>query len=77
MALQMNPDVVFFLTDADEPKLSASELQQIVRWNKGTTINAIEFGSGSSPGRDNFLRRIAEQNGGQYRYVDVTTLPRG
>ena len=77
MALQMNPDVVFFLTDADEPKLSASELQQISRWNKGTTINAIEFGSGPSAGQDNFLRRIAEQNDGQYRYVDVTTLPRG
>jgi hypothetical protein len=77
IALQMHPDVIFFLTDADDPKLSASELQQISRANHGTTINAIEFGSGISAGRYNFLRAIADQNGGQYRYVDVTTLPRG
>lgn len=76
IALQMDPDVIFFLTDADEPKLSSSELAQIVRANHGTTINAIEFGSGASSGRYNFLRAIADQNGGQYRYVNVTTLPR-
>lgn len=77
LALQMSPDVIFFLTDADEPRMTTNELAQIARWNKGTTINAIEFGSGPASGRDNFLRRIAEQSGGQHRYVDVTKLPRG
>jgi hypothetical protein len=77
LALQMNPDVIFFLTDADEPRMTSSELAQVARWNRGTTINAIEFGSGPATGRDNFLRRIAEQSGGQHRYVDVTKLPRG
>jgi hypothetical protein len=77
LALQMNPDVIFFLTDADEPRMTAGELAQVARWNKGATINAIEFGSGPAAGRDNFLRRIAEQSGGQHRYIDVTRLPRG
>ena len=36
MALRMAPDVIFFLTDADEPRLSASQLARISRMNKGT-----------------------------------------
>ena len=44
MALRMAPDVIFFLTDADEPRLNARQLAHIARINKGTQINAIEFG---------------------------------
>ncbi len=75
MALRMRPDVIFFLTDAEEPRLSADELTTISRNNKGTQIHAIEFGFGPSVGGDNFLRRLARQNGGQHAYVDISKLP--
>ena len=72
-ALRMGPDVIFFLTDADEPALTDARLGQIRRMNGGrTTINTIEFGEGAQPRRDNFLARIARDNGGQYVYIDIT-----
>jgi hypothetical protein len=74
MALRLNPDVVFFLTDADQPGLSDEDLQQVRRWNQTTTIHAIEFGTGPQAGRENFLVRLAEQNGGRHVYVDVRGL---
>ena len=75
MALRMRPDVIFFLTDAEEPRLSADELLQLQRFNKGTQIHAIEFGFGPASGEDNFLKRLARQNGGQHAYVDISKLP--
>ncbi len=74
MALNLQPDVVFFLTDADEPELTSAELQQVRRWNQGSAINAIEFGFGPQTRKDNFLVRLARDNGGQHVYVDVSTL---
>jgi hypothetical protein len=74
MALRLNPDVVFFLTDADEPRMSDDDLNQVRRWNQTTAIHAIEFGSGPQAERENFLVRLAEQNGGRHVYVDVTRL---
>jgi hypothetical protein len=71
-ALNLAPDVIFFLTDADQPELSPTQLRRIVERNRrGTVINAIEFGSGPPLG-ENFLSRLAQQNGGSYRYVDIT-----
>lgn len=75
MALALRPDVIFFLTDADEPELNADELAQIQRANKGAQIHAIEFGFGQASGEDNFLKRLARQNGGQHTYVDISKLP--
>ncbi len=77
LALGMNPDVIFFLTDAAEPQLSPSELQKVRTKNNrvGATIHAIEFGAGPNQGGMNFLRRLAAQNGGSHIYVDVTLLP--
>ena len=60
---------------ADDPQLTADELNKIARLNRGTVINAIEFGVGPPAGRSNFLVRLAQQNGGQHAYVDVTRLP--
>jgi hypothetical protein len=76
LALRMGPDVIFFLTDADEPQLRNDELARIRRLNRGTVINAIEFGAGSSTSRYSFLKRLAAENDGQHGYVDVTRLPR-
>ena len=75
MALALRPDVIFFLTDADEPQLNADELAEIQRMNKGTQIHAIEFGFGPESGDDNFLKRLARQNCGQHAYVDISRLP--
>jgi hypothetical protein len=75
LALRMGPDVIFFLTDAAEPELTASELADLRKRNRAESmINAIEFGSGPFPGGENFLIRLARQNRGQHVYVDVTKL---
>jgi hypothetical protein len=75
-ALQMRPDVIFFLTDANEPQLRLDDLQTIRRLSQGTIINAIEFGMGPPQPRFNFLQQLAAENGGQHTYVDVTRLAR-
>lgn len=76
LALRMRPEVIFFLTDAAEPELTARELAEVRRKNESAaTINAIEFGPGPFQGGENFLMRLARQNQGQHVYVDVTTLP--
>jgi Ca-activated chloride channel family protein len=76
-ALKLRADVVFFLTDADEPELSDGQLWRIRSMNSGnSTINTIEFGDRPQPRRDNFLARIARENGGQYVYIDVTKARR-
>ncbi len=75
--LKMRPDVLFFLTDAEQPVLSLPELARIRRLNEsyGVAIHTIEFGAGLSSGKINFLIRLAEQNNGKHVYVDVTRLP--
>jgi hypothetical protein len=81
LALRMRPDVIFFLTDARIPRLSAGQLFEIRRRaeQSGTMIHAIEFGPERLPPGDSFLRELAEQNGGQYQYISVDALgpPRG
>lgn len=73
LALKLRPDVIFFLTDADEPVMTPVQLARIARRNGGrTSIHTIEFGVGPPARRDNFLRRLAQENAGQYVYVDVT-----
>jgi hypothetical protein len=78
MALRMSPDVIFFLTDARIPRLSAVELREIRNRadSIGTSIHAIEFGPDPVPPRDSFLRELAAQNHGEYRYIDVRNLDR-
>ena len=76
MALRLNPDVIFFLTDADEPTLSPAQLAHIARLNNGTTINAIEFGYGHQRESENFLVQLARENSGRHAYVDISQLPR-
>ncbi|MDZ4780470.1 MAG: hypothetical protein SGJ19_09485 [Planctomycetia bacterium] len=75
-ALRMHPDVIFFLTDADEPALTKDQLLRISRLNDDrTTIHTIEFGHGPKVGGEqNFIVLLAGQNGGEYQYVDVTRL---
>ncbi len=75
LALKLKPDVIFFLTDAAEPAMPPAELEKVKRLNGGRTrIHSIEFGIGSElvEYTSNFLRRLPQQNGGTYRYHDVT-----
>lgn len=76
MALSMAPDVIFFLTDAAVPSLSRTQLGDVRAraQSSGTTIHTIEFGSQPSPSPTSFLKRLAAENGGQYRYLDVQDL---
>ncbi len=71
MALALRPDVIFFLTDANEPQMRPDELAAVHRLNQGTRINTIEFGAGEPKAAINFLHRLADENGGQHTYVDV------
>ena len=72
MAIRLRPDVIFLLTDGDEPRLSRRQLESIERQAAGITINTIEFGPGPEPATPSFLKTLAEENGGQYAYVDTT-----
>jgi hypothetical protein len=74
MALKLKPDVIFWLTDADRPKLDDDEIARFNNMAAGTVINAIEFGSGPQKDKENFLTKIAEANAGEHKYVDVRTL---
>ncbi|MSR58725.1 MAG: hypothetical protein EXS05_13910 [Planctomycetaceae bacterium] len=74
-ALDENPDVIYFLTDAGAPILDASDLDKIKRRNRGRTrIHAIEFGKHANLSRidNNFLQKLARDNGGGYVYRDIT-----
>jgi len=74
LAIRLRPDVIFFLTDADDPALSAGQLYDIHRRAAGITIHAVEFGLGPERSSNNFLVKLARQNGGEHHYVDVSKL---
>jgi hypothetical protein len=73
LSLRMAPDLLFFLTDGHIPSLSGQELAEVraLAQRSGTVIHAIEFGTEPSPHPNTFVRALAEQNGGEYRYFDV------
>ncbi|MDA1016826.1 MAG: hypothetical protein O3A00_20505 [Planctomycetota bacterium] len=75
-AVRMKPEVIFFLTDAKQPALSAGELDEIAKANDGhARIFCIEFGKGGElEDYDNFLKKLARQNNGQYRYRNISAL---
>jgi hypothetical protein len=76
LAVAMRPDVIFFLTDDDNP-MSAGELDLVRRRNRGiSSINTIEFGYGPAPGDENFLVRLARQNAGRYIYINASNFRR-
>ena len=61
LAIAMRPDVIFFLTDANEPQLNGRQLYEIGRRAAGIQINAIEFGVGPKQSGNNFLVKLADQ----------------
>jgi hypothetical protein len=72
MALGYVPEVIFFLTDAGEPVLYPADLDKIKKRNNGRSrIFTIEFGKGANLRADNFLKKLARENGGSHAYRDV------
>ncbi len=72
VAIRLRPDVIFFLTDGDDPKLSPAQLAKIRHLAAGIIINAVEFGPGPKPQQPGFLPELARQNGGGYVYVNIS-----
>ena len=72
-ALRLEPDVVYFLTDGEQPGLSRSDLQTIRRHNRnGSQIHVVEFASGPRESRDiSWLQVLAQQGGGKYSRIKV------
>ncbi len=73
-AIKLKPDVIFFLTDGEEKDERPGDLDTIRRRNPGIQINTIQFGIGSLRSDRSFLRTLATQNGGQYKYINVVEL---
>ncbi len=72
MACSLKPDVIFFLTDGDDPKLTPQEMEKIHDWSVGISMNIIEFGPDAQPDKESFLKELARRVGGLYAYVDTT-----
>lgn len=71
VAVQTQADVVLLVTDGAQPGLRSRDLQEIQRLNRnGTAIHAIEVGP-HQHGKKNHLTRLAEQNGGSYKYFEI------
>ncbi len=71
LAIRLHPDVIWFLTDADDPKLEPSQLEHIRNLAAGIVINTVEFGSGPKSAGASFLADLAHQNGGGYVYINI------
>lgn len=73
-ALRLRPEVIFFLTDADQ--MSDPEADEIRdrALHVNTRIHATEFGVGPAIISSRPLRRLAVETKGTYRYIDVTTF---
>lgn len=78
LGLSFGPEAMFLLTDSGDP-LSPKQVAEIARSNSGKTrIHCIEFGVGPElkGAGSNFLAKLAGQNTGTHRYVDVTQFSR-
>ncbi len=73
MAIRMHPDVIFLLSDGDDPKLTDRELERIDRIGPGIIINTVQFGEDHKL-EHGFMEKLAKQSGGEYKFVDATKL---
>ena len=75
LAVGMQPDVIFFLTDGLEPRLTSAQMRRIRKANRAeAVIHVVQFDTGSPPVGDNWLRRLARENRGQYSFFNVRQL---
>src|SRR5579885_3285784 len=79
-ALMLRPDVIFFVTDADD--LTPLQVRTVTEWNRAvsggrTAIHAIDLG-GETAGREpRPLELPARWNGGAWQAPDLGRLSRG
>jgi hypothetical protein len=72
MALRMRPSVLYLLTDGDDPELTEGDLERISNANDGrTVIHAVQFGRGKPKRGAAWLKLLASQNRGEYKFIDV------
>ena len=71
-ALAFHPDVVVLMTDAGFPELNGGQLNEMKIMSRGKVqIHTIQFGSGPFQVDDNFMKQLALQSQGSFRYIDV------
>jgi formylglycine-generating enzyme required for sulfatase activity/serine/threonine protein kinase len=69
-ALRLKSDVIYFLTDGDEPELSPADLREIAKQTGKTTIHVIKFGDSAVESRPmSWLEKLAAQSYGEYRPI--------
>jgi hypothetical protein len=71
--LTFAPHVIFFLTDADE--LRPAQVQELTALNQRGSracIHCIELSTANADQMDKAMRRLARENGGEYRGIDLT-----
>ena len=72
LAFQLQPDVIFFLTDA-EGGFTNADMARLSRANRSAAVvNMIEFGQ--HRGRDRSLQAVASQTGGHYLFKNINSL---
>jgi len=72
LALQLNPDVVYFLTDGAFKYRVIGRVKEMNR--RETTIHTVGFGDKTGfgeNGAERFMQMIADQNGGTYQFVSA------
>ena len=72
LGIRLQPDVIFLLTDGDDPKLTLGQLKKLERLSAGIFINTIQFGPGPRTEKSNWLSELARRTGGGYAYVDIS-----
>lgn len=78
VGLGFEPDVLMFMTDGGSPDLTPGEIKRVKKMADGKTqIHCIEFGSGGLQQTTSFMKKIAQQNQGSYRYINVNTWRTG
>ena len=74
LAIRLHPDVIFLMTDGDDPRLTARQLARIERLGAGIIIHTFQFGAGPQREQIGFMEKLARQSGGEHVYVDVSKL---
>jgi hypothetical protein len=69
-AVALGPDVIFFVTDADE--LTTEQVSNVAQLNHGrAAIHAVQLGSSGQHPDETPLQLLARRSGGTYRIVPV------
>ena len=71
-AMTFRPDVIVFLNDGGYPRLDGAQLKFIKQMaRRRTSIHTLQFGRGPLQENDNFMMRLARENSGSFRYINV------